>query len=70
MTRDLGTYMNQLLAVDGDRECGADLAHARVRQSAKPVDKHCHRHTFDRVQVDGRTAGDGVVIGFEHDFAG
>jgi hypothetical protein len=45
-------------------------AHPGVGKSAKPADQDRDRHTFDRVQVHGRTARDRVGIGLKNNLAG
>lgn len=56
-------------AVDGDLECCAYLAHPGVSQPAEALDQYGHRNTFDRVEIDRRTARNRVLIGLENNFA-
>ena len=58
------------LAVDGDAERHADLAHARIRQSAESIDEHADGNALDRVQIDCGTERNGIVCGLEDHFAG
>jgi hypothetical protein len=39
-------------AVDGSRECCADLTHALVTEPAQTFDERSERHTLDGVEVD------------------
>jgi len=56
--------------VDRYLEGRADLTHPGVGQPAEPVDQNRDRDAFDRVQVDRRPPGDGVLTRFEENLAG
>jgi hypothetical protein len=55
---------------DRDRESVADLAQAGVGETAESFDEHVDREALNRVEVDGRTPGDRIIVGFHDDLAG
>lgn len=58
-----------LRTVNGDREGGADFSHSRFGQSSQPFNESCDRDAFDRVEIDCRAKGHGVISGLEENFA-
>ncbi len=56
------------LAVDGDLQCGTDLPHACIAQSADAFDEYGEGHAFNRVEIHGAEATDGIVPWLENDF--
>jgi hypothetical protein len=69
-SRPLRSNRPSALTVDRDREGAADLSQAPVGQTAESFDQDAGCDTLDRVEVDGRTARDRIVAGFEDDLAG
>ena len=62
--------LDSALTVDRDRESAADLAHAGVAETAESFDEDAERDALNRVEVDGRTPEDRIIVGGQDNLAG
>jgi len=61
--------LTSALTVDRDSESATDVAQAGVGETAESFDEDTDRDALDRVQVDGRTPGDRIIVRLEDDLA-
>jgi len=58
------------VAVDGNLERTADLAHPGIAQASHPFDEDRYRDALDRIEIDARSPWDRVFVRVEDDLAG